>query len=418
VRIDARQREDDADGRPQAGDGGAPGVNGSREIAIVGVYATRQQKKSGRTAVSLMMEAMRGALDDAGIPLSEVDGYIYYHFPAGNGLGFDDGAIAEQFGHPMGITAQTSGAKAVLLAGAAIRAGLAKVVVIPASGAQSLAGDMATYTRPTHEFTEWTGSMTPAQYAIMARRYMHEYGATIEQMAEVAANSHYNASLNPQAVRFGQELQTRDLILNGRMIADPLTQPMCSLVNDGGSCIVVTSAERAKDCRHPPVWVVGGAAESHGNSYFEAPSLRMLGTRHLMLDGFSRAGVRHDDIDMVMCYDHFAHGPMLQFETLGFCETGEGGAYVPGVIGLDGAHPSSADGGNLAYSHNGVPYNFKQIEIVKQFRNEVEDLCPGWAKGEHTYDRRICRKVRDPKLSVACGPLTDARHAFNILAKD
>jgi hypothetical protein len=119
-----------------------------------------------------------------------------------------------------------------------------------------------------------------------------------------------------------------------------------------------------------------------------------------------------------MCYDHFAHGPIVQFETLGFCEPGEGGAYVPDAIKVDGVHPSSMDGGNLAYSHNMIPYNFKQIEVVNQFRNRVEDLCPGWERGEHTYDRRICRKVREPKLAVGCGPLTDARHAFTILAKD
>jgi acetyl-CoA acetyltransferase len=365
-----------------------------------------------------MMEAIRGALDDAGIALAEVDGYISYIFPAGNGLGFNDGAIAEQFGHSISITAETSGAKAVLLAGAAIRSGLAKVVVIPAAGAVAPQGDMATYTRPTFEFTEWTGSMTPAQYAIIARRHMYEFGTTIEQMAEVAAISHHNGSLNPQAVRFGEQPMTRDRILAARMIADPLTQPMCSLVNDGGSCIVVTSAERARDCRHPPVWVLGGAAETHGNSYYEAPSLRLLESRKIMVDGFARAGIRHDDTDIVMCYDHFAHGPIMQFEALGFCEAGEGGAYVPGTIGLDGKHPSSLDGGNLAYSHNMIPYNFKQIEVVKQFRNLVEDLCPGWARGEHTYDRSLCRKVRDPKLAVGCGPLTDARHAFTILAKD
>jgi acetyl-CoA acetyltransferase len=391
---------------------------GNRDIAIVGVHATKQQRRSGRSVISLFMETVRGALDDAGIPLSEVDGYISYSFPAGNGLGYGDGIIAEQFGRPMGYIAETSGAKAVLLAGAAIRAGLAKVVIIPTAAATTPGGDMATYTRPTYEFTEWTGSMTPAQYAMMARRHMHEYGTTLEQMAQVAANSHYNASLNPQAVRFGETLMTAERILAARMIAEPFTQPMCSLVNDGGSCIVVTSAERARDCRHPPVWVIGGAAESHGNSYYEAPSLRMMQSRPVMLDGFARAGVRHDETDIVMCYDHFAHGPMLQMEALGFCAVGEGGRYAPEVMGLDSAHPVCPDGGNLAYSHNMVPYNFKQIEIVKQFRNEVEDLCPGWREGVHTYDRSICRKVRDPKLAVGCGPLTDARHAFTLLAKD
>jgi acetyl-CoA acetyltransferase len=92
---------------------------------------------------------------------------------------------------------------------------------------------------------------------------------------------------------------------------------------------VVTSADRARDCRHAPVWVLGGATATYGNSYFEAPSLHRLESRALMLDGFRRAGVTHDDTDIVMCYDHFAHGPILQMEALGFCDVGEGGAYTP-----------------------------------------------------------------------------------------
>jgi hypothetical protein len=193
---------------------------------------------------------------------------------------------------------------------------------------------------------------------------------------------------------------------------------MCSLVNDGASCIVVTGADRARDCRHPPVWVVGGAFENRGNCYFEAPSLKMMQGRPDMLKAFERAGVRHDDVDIVMCYDHFAHGPILQMEFLGFCDLGEGGRYVPEVMGLDSRHPMCVDGGNLGFSHNGQPHNFKQIEVVRQFRNDVPDLCPRAAEGIHTYDRAICRKVRDPKLAVGCGPLTDGPNAFSILARD
>ena len=393
-------------------------MNGNRGAAIVGVHATRQARSLGSSPAALMREAIAGALSDAGLQLDDVDGYIAYDFPAGNGRGFDDGVIAEQFGRPFGITAQTSGAKAVLIAAAAIEAGLASVVVIPAGNASPASSETAAYTRPTYEFTEWTGSSTPAQYALVARRHMHEFETTAEQLADVAANSHRNGSLNPQAMLFGKMPPDRDAILSAKMIADPLTKPMCSLVNEGASCIVVASADRARDCRHAPIWVAGGACESHGNSYYEAPSLRMLEHRGRMIDGFRRAGVSHEDIDIVMSYDAFAHSPILQFEALGFCEIGEGGGYVPGVIGLDGKHPSSIDGGNLAYSHNQIPYNFKQIEIVNQFRNRVEDLCPGWERGEHTYDRTVCRKVRDPKLSVGCGPLTDARHAFVILARD
>jgi acetyl-CoA acetyltransferase len=393
-------------------------MNGAKDVAIVGVHATRQQRGSGRTLLSLTMEAIRGALEDAGIAMRDVDGYISYNFPAGNGQGISDGNIAYQFGQAFRLTAETSGAKAVLLAAAAIRQGMADVVLIPAGGSQVATGDMAHYTRPSYEFTEWTGSMTPAQYALIARRHMHEYGTTIEQMAAVAANSHYNGSLNPEAVRFGQEPMTVARILAARMIATPLTQPMCSLVNDGASCIVVTGKQRARDCRHAPVWVVGGAFETRGNSYFEAPSLAMLEGRRDMIEAFRRAGVRHEDTDIVMSYDHFAHGPILQMEVLGFCDIGEGGRYVPEVMGLDGAHPVCPDGGNLAYSHPMIPYNFKQIEIVKQFRNTVIDKCPRSAEGIHTYDRSMCRKIRAPKLAVGCGPLTDGRHAFTLLAKD
>jgi acetyl-CoA acetyltransferase len=392
-------------------------MNGSRQVAIAGVHVTRQQRRSGRSLLSLTMESIRGALEDAGLSMRDVDGYISYTFPAGNGQGASDGNIAYQMG-PMRLTAETSGAKAILIAAAAIQTGQANVVIIPAGGSQTVDGTMASYTRPSYEFTEWTGSMTPAQYAMVARRHMYEYGTTLEQMAAVAANSHRNGSLNPEAVRFGEDRMTVEKILAARMIADPLTQPMCSLVNDGASCLVVTSAERARDCRHAPVWVVGGAYETRGNSYFEAPSLHMMDSRPTMVEAFRRAGVRHDDIDIVMSYDHFAHGPILQMEALGFCEVGEGGAYVLEVMGLDAAHPLCTDGGNLAYSHPMVPYNFKPIEIVRQFRNDVPDLCPGCGEGVHTFDRDLCRKVREPKLAVACNPQTDGRHGFAILGKD
>src|SRR5437762_2336564 len=127
------------------------------------------------------------------------------------------------------------------------------------------------------------------------------------------------------------------------MIAEPFTRAMCSTVNDGASCIVVTSAERAKDCRHAPVWVVGGAQENRSSFSFEPPTLRMMNSRERMV---------------------------------------------------------------------------KVIEIVRQYRNDVPDLCPEAHRGIHTYDRTICRKVRDPKLSVATHPQTDGRHGFVLLGKD
>jgi acetyl-CoA acetyltransferase len=390
-----------------------------REVAIVGVFATTQQLHSGQTTLGLMMQAIARALDDAGLAMRDVDGFLSSHFAGGNGLGRSDSNVAHQFGQPFGLVGEWSGAPAVLVAAAAIRQGIAEVVVVPTSAVQAVEpGKTSHYTRPTFEFTEFTGSMTPAQFALIARRHMHEFGTTREQLAYTAATIRNNGHKNPKAVMVGRGPYTVERVLAAPMVADPFTRLMCSIANDGGSCFVVASAERARDCRHPPIWVLGGAMETRTFGYFEAPSLEMTLSRPRMVEGFRRAGIEHDDTDIVMVYDHFAHATILQLETLGFCAPGEGGAYAQEVMGLDQKHPVCPDGGNLSYSHNMEPHNFKIIEIVRQFRNDVPDLCPDWAQGVHTYDRVTCRKVREPKLAVACGPLTEGRHSFVLLGKD
>ncbi|HUS62855.1 MAG TPA: hypothetical protein VMY34_11700, partial [Acidimicrobiales bacterium] len=113
----------------------------------------------------------------------------------------------------------------------------------------------------------------------------------------------------------------------------------------------------------------------------------------------------------------FASGVPMEYEAAGFCEVGDGGPFCVENIGLDQKFPVSPDGGNLGYSHCINPYNLRIIEAVRQFRNDVPDLCPEAHLGVHTYDRAICRKVRDPKLAVACGPFTGA-FSMSILAKD
>ena len=389
-----------------------------RDVAIVGVYATKQERFSQRSALSLTMEAIHGALDDAGLTMKDVDGYLGFTFPAGSGMGVTDGNVAYQLNNSFGLVDRYSGAMALLQAAAAIREGLVETVIIAAAGSRATAdGRTVAWTRPEYEFTEWTGSMTPAQFALQMRRHMHEHGTTVEQMAYGCATVRNNGHKNPDAIMFQRGPYTVEDVLSARMVADPLTLLMCSIVNDGGNCMVVTSGERARACKRPPVWVLSGAMESRYTAYFEAPSLEMLKGREKMMKAFGRAGVRHEDVDIVMIYDHFASGLIMSFEGLGFCEIGEGGPYIVENIGLDDKHPVCPDGGNLSFSHPGNPYNFKAIEIVRQFRGDVNDLCPQSAEGVHTYDRSICRKVRDPKLAACCGPMT-GRHSFAILAKD
>ena len=389
-----------------------------RDVAIVGVHATKQGRNLGRSALALMLEAFNGALDDAGMHKNEVDGLVAFEFPAGTGAGTSLGEIAFQLGTPMRFTSHFSGVPALLYAAAMIRDHVADVIAIPFGGCQEETdGATAAYTRPGYEFTEWTGSTTPAQMALQTRRHMSLYGTTREQLAHCAAVLRNNANINPEAVMFGRGPYTAQDVLDSRMIADPYTLLMCALVNDGGSCIIVTSADRAKDCKNLPVWVLSGAIGCYYTSYYFPPTLQPLETRGRMLAAFERAGVSHDDIDLVTTYDHFASGVLMEYEAAGFCEVGDGGAFCIENIGLDQRFPVSPDGGNLGYSHCINPYNLRIIEAVRQFRNDVPDLCPNARLGEHTYDRSICRKVRDPKLAVACGPFTGA-FSMSILAKE
>ena len=234
---------------------------------------------------------------------------------------------------------------------------------------------------------------------------MYEFGTTPEQMAHGCAVIRNCATVNPDAVMFGRGPYTADDVLGSRMIADPFTLLMCSLVNDGGSCVVVTTAERARDCRHQPVWLVGGAMEQRYTSYYEVPTLEPMQTRRRMVQAFVRAGIDHAAVDQVSLYDHFASGIIMELETLGFCQPGEGGPFVTDRAGFDGL-PLSTDGGCLAHSHPGNPYNMKIIESVRQLRNQVRDRCPAGGQGVHTFDRRLCRKVRRPQIAVVAGPMT------------
>jgi acetyl-CoA acetyltransferase len=379
-----------------------------RDVAIVGVYTTEQRRGMGRTTLDLTHEALLGGVADAGLSVDDIDGFMGQTFPGGNGLGSSPGNVASQLGHGMGTVLPYLGAQGLLYAGAAIREGLAETVALVHGFAQPLPtkpGGLTPYTTPEYEFTTWTGSFTPAQFALQMRRHMYEFGTTVEQMAHVCALIRNNGTINPDAVMFGRGPYTADDVLASRMIADPFTLLMCSLVNDGGSCVIVTTAERARDCRHQPVWLLGGAMEQRYTSYYEVPTLEPLKTRQRMLRAFGRAGIDHAAVDQVSLYDHFASGIIMELEALGFCEPGEGGPFVAERAGFGGL-PLSTDGGCLAHSHPSNPYNMKIIESVRQLRNQVRDLCPESERGVHTYDRRICRKVRRPQVAVVAGPMT------------
>jgi acetyl-CoA acetyltransferase len=204
-----------------------------------------------------------------------------------------------------------------------------------------------------------------------AMRHMHQYGTRPEQLAEVAVATRKWASLNPNAYK--RDPITIDDVLNSPFIAEPLHLLDCCLVTDGGGAVVVTSAERARDCRKGPVWVLG-AAETHTHmTISNMPDLTRTGAATTAPRAMSQAGLRPDDFDVVEIYDSFTITVLLTLEALGFCGRGESGAFVSGQRTAPGGEfPLNTNGGGLSYCHPGMYGIFLLIEAVRQLRGEAD----------------------------------------------
>jgi acetyl-CoA acetyltransferase len=199
---------------------------------------------------------------------------------------------------------------------------------------------------------------------------MHEFGTTSEQLAELAVSTRKWAQLNPKAMM--RDPLTIEQVLASRMIAWPLHLLDCCLVTDAGGAVVVTSAERAKDLKKNPVYVLGsGEATTHVMvsqmpDFARWDAARMSGER-----AFAMSGVKHADVDVAMFYDAFTIVPVMGLEATGFCKPGEGGAFVSGGRTAPGGDfPMNTNGGGLSYQHTGMYGIFTIIEAVRQLRGE------------------------------------------------
>ncbi len=409
-----------------------------RDVAIVGVATTEMVRGArGRYGVSFALEALKRALDDAGLVKEDIEGlypmidqwpqtgehapgnYSHTNWPAQLGIPIRwfTGAVNSGGG---------TGASAILDATAAISAGYVDTcaIVLGMAASAPSGSRTASWTSSQLQFNEWTGTYTAAQFAMAARRHMHQYGTKPEHFAQVSATIRNYGHLNPAAVMHGRGPYTVQDVLDAPMIAEPLTRLMCAQVNDGGAAMILTTVERARDLRKPIVRVLGGADQLSYPAYAEAPLLdHALGepfSTQWVDDGFAMAGVTRDDIDVVQLYDGFASWVVMQWELLGFCKPGEGGPFVAsGVMELDGRYPTCTDGGCESFSHMGAPALLRPLEAVRQLRVETPDPCEGWQQGEHSHEPGSCRQARDPKLAlgVSMGPPTGGGN-FVVLARD
>jgi acetyl-CoA acetyltransferase len=325
----------------------------------------------GFTPLDLIGQATDRALADAGLDREDIDGLFsasaYYSMAtvsAGEYLGI----------RPRYTDATNMGGSSfvshLLHAGAALEAGLCEVALVVYASTQRSGGGFRGLSDPPNPYEAPYGPRYPvSMYALAASRHMHEYGTTREQLAEVAVAAREWAKLNPKAFR-RDHLSVED-VLASRMISSPLSLLDCCLVTDGGGALIVTSAERAKDLRKAPVYLLGaGEAHWHRN-ISQMPDLTVTAATESGQRAYGMAGVGPEDVDVAMLYDAFTINPILFLEDLGFCEKGEGGTFVEGgSIAPGGELAVNTNGGGLSYNHPGMYGLLLVIEAVRQLRGE------------------------------------------------
>ena len=365
----------------------------SGKAAIVGVGATEFSKDSGRSELRLAAEAARAAIADAGLRPQDVDGLVTFTQDTNT-----EAAVAREVGIPeltfFSRVHYGGGAACATVqqAAMAVATGAAQVVVCyrafnersgqrfgqvmtGLAGAPTSSGVDASWSYPM-------GLSTPAGWvAMVARRYMHEYGATSEDFGRVAVADRKHAATNPNAFFYRKPITLAEHQAS-RWIVEPLHLLDCCQESDGGVAVVVTSAGRARDLPHPPAVVRAAAQGSGADQYTMTSYYRdgLTGLPELGIVGrqlWQQAGLAPEDVDVAVLYDHFTPFVLIQLEELGFCPRGEARHFIAdGGLELDGRLPTNPHGGQLgeAYIHgmNGI------AEAVRQVRgsavNQISDV--------------------------------------------
>jgi acetyl-CoA acetyltransferase len=386
------------------------------KYAIVGVGETKYMRGSGKTTRALATWAVRNAIEDAGLKPSDVDGMMSYQSGDSTFATFVAGDLGMRLNFYMDVFGGGSSTEALVgLAIGAIEAGMCKTVVIframngysqvriGGTGARSavpVSGDML--------HSRAYGWQSAGQmFAFTFMRHMHDYGTTPEQVAHVKMFHSRHASNNPKAL-YPQRYTVEDVI-NSRIIVKPLHLLDCCIESDNGTALVVTSAERAKDCKHTPALiraVVGRCNKPRLDMHYQHGPISQVAGHYAKEILWPNAGLGPQDVDVTGSYDAFTFTTMLQLEDYGFCKKGEGGHYVSdGTIGLGGKRPNNTSGGHLCegYTH-GVSM---VVENVRQLRHDADDSCPIGPDGKrkHTYDYKEggCRQVKNAEVSCNMG---------------
>ena len=346
---------------------------------VVGAYEHPLRRAPNHSVAQLHAEVARGALADAGLSKDDIDGY----FCSADAPGMGPTSMVEYLNlRPRHVDSTDIGGATYLSlvshAAQAIAAGKCNIALITLAGRPHSEG-VATGTQPkirnpSQPDFQWEypyGIANANGYAMCAKRHMHEYGTTSEQLAWIKVAASHHAQHNPHALL--RQVLTVEDVLASPLVADPLHRLDCCVVTDGGGALIVARPEIARSLKRPLVKIrgAGEAVKHQSGGYFD---LTYSGARQAGAQAFAEAKVTPADIQYVSIYDSFTITVLIQLEDLGFCAPGKGGAFVAdgNLISGVGKLPFNTDGGGLCNNH---PANrggmTKVIEAVRQLRGEA-----------------------------------------------
>jgi acetyl-CoA C-acetyltransferase len=351
-------------------------VSINRKAFIAGAYEHPERKIPDQSLMEIHARVCVGALADAGLGMQDVDAY----FGAGDSPGFGTLSMIDYLGiSATYIDSTEMGGSSYVAhvnhAAAAIAAGKCSVALVSLAGKPRTGGAQpggsGRAAGPELDFEGLYGNTVVAGYALAARRHMHEFGTTSEQLAAVKVAASTHAQHNPTAML--RNVVTVGEVVESPMIAEPLHRLDCCVITDGGGAVVVVSPEVARDLdRHcVPILGAGEAPKGTANGRIDLTHTGAVRSGPL---AFAEAGVTPADVDYASIYDSFTITVLQTVEDLGFCEKGKGGPFVAdgNLQAPHGALPFNTDGGGLCSNHPGNRGGMTKIlEAVRQLRGEA-----------------------------------------------
>lgn len=360
-----------------------------RNVAVIGVGQTKFGELWDKSLRDLAVEAGLAAVKDSGVEKKQIQSLYVGNMSAGRFAGQEHlGALAADF---LGLgnipatrceAACASGSVAFRDAYHAVASG--DVDVAMALGVEKMTdvhGSGVLTTLAAAGDQEWEASIGltfAGLYALMARRHMHEFGTTREQLATVSVINHKNGLTNPYA-QFQMPITIEDA-LNATVVADPLRLFDCSPITDGGAAVILASENFAKRVSKDPIYVLGSGQGSGPIALHDRHSFtEVLATRAAAKKAFEQADVQRSKIGTVETHDCFTINEIISLEDLGFVEKGEGGRFVENEhIKVDGDLPTNTCGGLKACGHPVGATGIRQVaEIVRQLRGECYNQPSG-----------------------------------------